>query len=137
MRLQIHFRLLIGLVFLVLCFGLGCKSSSKSDYYMANSYNNKIPPTTGSIAEMKEKMERKAAKEAAKPKKPGQLAPVIVLVRYNDQGIAIGIDLRQSSGDAETDRRAMEHAYTKMKYPKGKGDIVLITIEPKSLPKSK
>lgn len=119
----------------------GCQTNSKKDFYRASDRQDKIPPTTGSISDIKakqeakasmkaQKAEQKAQNKAKKDEKSGKLKPVIVVVQYNDQGKPTGIDLQQSSGNDQADQKAMERVYTKYKFPVGKADMEVITIDP-------
>lgn len=119
---------------LVLIAAPGCKSKSdKSDFFLPSTHSELLPPRSGSLAELKDKEEDKRRKQAEKERGPQDTA--VVLVAYDEKGKPTAVELRRSSGNAANDRRALEHVYKHRTFPPGKANMILVEVDPKTLPK--
>lgn len=106
----------------------GCKSRD-SGFYVGHSYQDKIPPSSGSLADLNRTRAgaRAKAQEAAKPQ------TIWLLVAHDDAGKPLGVYVWQSSGDAALDAKAQEMVYKKWKFPAGRTNTVIISVEPKKV----
>lgn len=114
----------------------GCKSKQdRADFFLPNTHSELLPPRSGSLAELKDKEEDKRRKQAQKERGPQDTT--IVLVAYDNKGKPTAVELRRSSGNAVNDRRAMEFVYKHKTFPPGKANMMLVEVDPKTLPKPK
>jgi hypothetical protein len=112
----------------------GCRHAenrSAADYYLPKTYNEKLPPSTGSLADINRK--RGAAPREGGPATGSSM--IVLLVAHDAAGKPVGIDLRQGSGDPALDRRAAQMVWNKWKFPRGQANTVVVRVNPKSVPR--
>ncbi len=107
-----------GLLALLFLAG-GCGSSS---YYLPKTDNRKLPVSNGSIADVRRTHSPNAG-----------IGNVVLLVAVDPKGKALGSELKKSCGDSRLDDKARELVLKKWQFPKGKSEIMVVTIDPKKL----
>lgn len=105
----------------LLFFQGGCVSSSS--YYLPKTNDRKLPVSNGSIADVKR----------SRSTKQTGVGSVVLLVGVDDKGKVLGSELKRSCGDSQLDDKAREMVLKKWAFPKGKSDIVVVTIDAKTL----
>lgn len=66
---------------------------------------------------------------------PPGTAPILMSVFYNQQGKPMFCQVERSSGERTVDERAIQYVLRERHFAKGKANTVLITVDPKHLPK--
>ncbi len=112
--------LYLGLLALLFVQG-GCVSSSS--YYLPKLDDRKLPVSNGSIADVKR---TRSAKQTG-------VGSVVLLVAVDAKGKVLGSELKRSCGDSQLDDKAREMVLKKWEFPKGKSDIMVVTIDAKTL----
>ena len=105
----------------------GCKSR-ESGFYTGHTYQDKIP-SSGSLADLK----RTRAGAQSKPPPPAKPQTIWLLVAHDAAGKPLAVFVRQSSGDADLDAKAQQMVYTKWKFPAGRTNTVIVSIDPKKV----
>jgi len=106
----------------------GCKSRD-SGFYVGHSYQDKIPPSSGSLADLK----RTRGGTQAKPPPPAKPQTIWLLVAHDAAGKPQAVFVWQGSGDTALDAKAQQMVYTKWKFPAGRTNTVIVSIEPKKV----
>lgn len=109
---------------LVLLLASCASKNSKPDYLPSAG-------PAGSIGNLSDKAGQSQPK-AAKPDQPTQ---ILALIAHDASGKPVYVEIQQSSGDEALDERAMQHVFATMRFPAGKGDTVIVRLNPKSIPK--
>jgi outer membrane biosynthesis protein TonB len=128
---KLVFALLGTLVLAAPLCGCRTEQANAGDYYLRRTQGDKLPPSSGSLGDIKRKS---GVRPQADPPAP-KLAQIVLIVTHDAGGKPVGIDVRHSSGDAALDERARRMVFTKRKFPRGQPNTVLVTVNPKSVPK--
>jgi hypothetical protein len=124
MSARLVFRLFLPVCVLLALASPACKRRT-ADFYLPATHNQKIPPASGSLSELKKKM----------VPKPELAEVIILLVAHDANGRPIAADIRQSSGDAAVDARAQEMVLEKYRFPRGQTNTLVVTIPVRQVPK--
>jgi hypothetical protein len=106
----------------------GCKSRN-SGFYVGHSYQDRIPASSGSLADLK----RTRAGAQAKPQPAAKPQTIWLLVAHDAAGKPQAVYVWRSSGDADLDAKAQQMVHTKWKFPAGRTNTVIVSIEPKKV----
>jgi hypothetical protein len=112
----------VGLVF------NGCKSRDSSSY-VGHSYQDKAVPSSGSLADLK----RTRGGAQAKPAPGAKPQTIWLLVAHDAAGKPRAVFVWQGSGDAALDAKAQQMVYTKWRFPAGRTNTVILSVEPKQV----
>ena len=136
----IQFPLPIGIATLLLALATGCTTSTTSYREQrvtgasnASGYSTEEP--AGSIADINRKLNRTEQKRLSRGEPAEGYKPIVLLVAHDAEGKPVYVETRQSSGDPALDRRAQDMVLKKRRFPKGEAETVMITVNPKSVPK--
>ncbi len=135
-----HFLSRVGIVAVLLALATGCTTSTTSyreQRAIGNSnqsgYSTEEP--AGSIADMNRKLSRTEQKRLSRGEPKAGFSPIILLVAHDAEGKPLYVETRQSSGDPTLDHRAQDMVLKQQRFPKGEAETVMITVNPKSVPK--
>lgn len=138
--MKIQLPLPIGIAALILALATGCTSSSSSyreqrliGSTSASGYSTEEP--AGSIADISQKLNRTEQQRMSRGEPAAGYKPIILLVAHDAEGKPVYVETRQSSGDPALDRRAQDMVLKERRFPKGEAETVMVTINPKSVPK--
>ncbi|MCZ7638693.1 MAG: energy transducer TonB [Verrucomicrobia bacterium] len=112
-----------------LCLGLatsGCQSTTTTETYVGRP--------SGSLGDLNYKLNKEPA-PVKTPRPTPDRPQVVLLVMHDAEGVPVYAETQKSSGDPALDRRAQDWILKKRRFPKGVANTVVVTVDPKQVPK--
>jgi len=106
----------------------GCKSGPPRPKYERGFQSADSVAERGSLEDLKRR--QNGNREAA----PGRPRTMQFLVVHDAEGRPVYVELKQSSGNPNLDRRARLYVIEQIKFTPGKTDTVVVSVKPKEVP---
>jgi hypothetical protein len=104
----------------------GCQSTTTTETYVGRP--------SGSLGDLNYKLGKKPTTTNAPRPEPTR-PEIVLLVLHDVEGRPVFVETQKSSGDSALDRRAQDWVLKQRRFPKGKANTVVVTVDPKQVPK--